>query len=72
MNINGVVMGKVIKVLFFMLIGVILLLLIVPLGYLLIQLVSLIAGGIFVSGGDILTVLFIIGCIVFIIWCFAS
>lgn len=65
-------MGKVIKVLFFMLIGVILLLLIVPLGYLLIQLVSLIAGGIFVSGGDILTVLFIIGCIVFIIWCFAS
>ena len=65
-------MGDVIKVLFFILVGVILLLLIVPLGYLLIQLVSLIAGGMFVGGGDVLTVLFIIGCIVFIIWCFAS
>lgn len=65
-------MGDVIKVLFFILVGVILLLLIVPLGYLLIQLVSLIAGGMFVGGGDILTILFIIGCIVFIIWCFAS
>lgn len=65
-------MGDVIKVLFFILVGVILLLLIVPLGYLLIQLVSLIAGGMFVGGGDILTVLFIIGCIIFIIWCFAS
>lgn len=65
-------MGDVIKVLFFILVGVILLLLIVPLGYLLIQLVSIIAGGMFVGGGDVLTVLFIIGCIVFIIWCFAS
>lgn len=65
-------MGDLVKVLFFILIGVVLLLLIVPLGYLLIQLVSLILGGIFVSGGDILTILFIIGCICFIIWCFTS
>ena len=65
-------MGDVVKVLIFVLLGVILLLLIVPLGYLLIQLVSLILGGIFVSGGDILTILFIIGCIGFIIWCFTS
>lgn len=65
-------MGDVVKVLFFVLLGVILLLLIVPLGYLLIQLVSLILGGIFVSGGDILAILFIVGCIGFIIWCFTS
>ena len=65
-------MGQVVKVLFFILLGVVLLLLIVPLGYLLIQMVSLIIGGIFVSGGDILTILFILGCIAFIVWCFAS
>ena len=65
-------MGDVIKVLLFVLIGVILLLMIVPLGYLLIQLVSLLAGGVFVAGGDLLTIIFIIGCIVFIIWCIAS
>lgn len=65
-------MGDVIKVLFFLLIGVVLLLIIVPLGYLLIQMVSLLAGGIFVSGGDMLTILFVIACIVFIIWCIAS
>lgn len=65
-------MGDALKVLLFIFTAVVLLLLIVPLGYLLIQLVSLIFGGMFVSGGDMLVVLFIIGCILFVIWCIAS
>lgn len=55
-----------------MLVGIILLLLIVPLGYLLVQMSSFLFGGLFVSGGEMLMVLFIIGCIVFIIWCISS
>ena len=65
-------MGDALKALLFIFAAVVLLLMIVPLGYLLIQLVSLIFGGMFVSGGDMLVVLFIIGCILFVIWCIAS
>lgn len=65
-------MGDALKVLLFVFAAVILLLLIVPLGYLLVQLVSLIFGGFFATGGDILAILFIIGCVVFVIWCFSS
>ena len=65
-------MADVIKVLLFALLGVVLLLLLIPLGYLLVQLVGLLFGGFFVSGADVLTILFILGCIAFIIWCFAS
>lgn len=65
-------MGDVLKVLLFLLAGVALLLLIVPLGYLLVQMSSFLFGGFFVSGEEMLMVLFIIGCIIFIIWCISS
>ena len=67
--------------LFKFLIGVILLILILPLLWLLIKLgmwfftwlfgmVS--EGGLLIGGGDVLGVLFVIACVVFVIWCIAS
>lgn len=67
--------------LFKTLIGIILLILIIPLLWLLIKLVIWFFGWVFdgllftglgLAMGDILGVLFIVACIVFIIWCIAS
>lgn len=67
--------------LFKILIGIILLILIVPLLWLLIKLViwffgwvfgGLVGSGIAIAAGDVLGVLFIIACVVFVIWCIAS
>ena len=67
--------------LFKILIGIILLILIVPLLWLLIKLIiwffgwvfgGLVGSGIAIAAGDILGVLFVIACIVFVIWCIAS
>lgn len=67
--------------LFKILIGIILLILIVPLLWFLIKLVTwffgwacgaLLEGGFATSGGEVLGVLFVVGCIVFVIWCIVS
>ena len=67
--------------LFKTLIGIILLILILPLLWLLIKMViwffkglfgSLLFSGLGLAMGDIFGVLFIVACVVFIIWCIAS
>lgn len=67
--------------LFKIFIGIILLIFIVPLLWLLIKLViwffgwvfgSLLGSGVAFAFGDILGVLLIIGCVVFVIWCIIS
>lgn len=67
--------------LFKILIGIVLLIFIVPLLWLLIKLViaffgwalgGLFGGGAGIVIGDMLGILFVIACVVFIIWCIAS
>lgn len=66
---------------FKILIGTFLLILLIPLLWLLIKLViwffgwafgGLVGSGIAIAAGDVLGVLFIVACVVFVIWCIAS
>lgn len=69
-------MGDLLKFVFISFLILIILALAIPLLWFVIKLVIWLFGGMFtgmlLAGGDILTLLFIIGCIVFIIWCIAS
>ena len=67
--------------LFKILISIFLLILIVPLLWLLLKMLiwflgwafgGLLGGGLAIAAGDVLGVLFIVACVVFVIWCIAS
>ena len=68
-------MGSILKFLLFVLVGLIILALVVPLLWLVIHLVTWLFGDIIPSvsmGSDIWYILFIIACIIFIVWCVAT
>lgn len=66
-------MGSILKSLFFILLALIILVIAIPLLWLVIKEASVLFGGSFVSmGSDIWYILFIIVCIVFIIWAIAT
>ena len=66
-------MGSFLKKLFFILLALIILALVIPLLWLVIQEANGLFGGMFTDlGNDIWYVVFIIICIIFIIWCIAT
>jgi len=68
-------MGSILKFLLFVLVGLIILTLVVPLLWLVIHLVTWLFGGMLPTvsmGSDIWYILFIIACIIFIVWCVAT
>ena len=66
-------MGGILKALFFILLALIILVIAIPLLWLVIKEVSVLFGGTFVStGSDMGYIIFIIVCIVFIIWALAT
>lgn len=68
-------MGSILKFLLFVLVGLIILTLAIPLLWLVIHLVTWLFGGMLPAvsmGSDIWYILFIIACIIFIVWCIAT
>ena len=68
-------MGSFLKFLLFTLAGLIILALAIPLLWLVIHLATWLFGGMFPAvsmGSDIWYILFIIACIIFIVWCVAT
>ena len=69
-------MGELLKFVFISFLILLILAVAIPLLWLVIKLVCWLFGGMLagmcLAGGDILTILFIVGCILFIIWCIAS